>query len=153
MSLKCILEIDFLKITSIGLLTWMINYLNEHNNNNKNYKAEKVKVLQTLISCIQVLNCYFLLNLSLKKLSNLPFFLYFPKVGIYKKCVNAKTLFWSFSFVHYIMGASQVELVPANAGAIKIGVPSLGREDPLEEGMAFLSEESHRQRSLADYSP
>ena len=49
--------------------------------------------------------------------------------------------------------ASQVELVPANAGAIKIGVPSLGREDPLEEGMAFLSEESHRQRSLADYSP
>ena len=91
MSLKCILEIDFLKITSIGLLTWMINYLNEHNNN-KNYKAEKVKVLQTLISWIQVLNCYFLLNLSLKKLSNLPFFLYFPKVGIYKKCLNAKTL-------------------------------------------------------------
>ena len=36
-------------------------------------------------------------------------------------------------------------------------VPSLGWEDPLEEGMAttpvFLPEESHGQRSLAGYSP
>ena len=114
----------FLKITSIGLLIWVINYLNERNNNNRNYRAEKVKVLQTLISWIQVLNCYFLLNLSVFKKVNLHFFLYFPKVGIYKKCLNAKTLFWSFSLVHYIMGAaSQVALVvknlPANAGAVR----------------------------------
>ena len=36
-------------------------------------------------------------------------------------------------------------------------VPSLGREDPLEEGMAttpvFLPGESHGQSSLASYSP
>ena len=49
----------FLKITSIALLTWMINYLNEYNNNNKNYRAEKVKVkvkLQTLIQSVQSLS-------------------------------------------------------------------------------------------------
>ena len=37
-------------------------------------------------------------------------------------------------------------------------IPSLSREDPLEEGMAtplpvFLPGESHGQRSLVDYSP
>ena len=35
-------------------------------------------------------------------------------------------------------------------------VPSLGREDPLEEGMAtpvFVPRKSHEQRSLAGYSP
>ena len=39
---------------------------------------------------------------------------------------------------------------PASAGDIKTWVPSLGREDPLEEGMAtspvFLPGESHGQR-------
>jgi len=40
---------------------------------------------------------------------------------------------------------------------IKMWVRSLGREDPLEEGMqptpVFLPGESHGQRSLAGYSP
>ena len=38
--------------------------------------------------------------------------------------------------------------------AIKVMVPSLGQEDPMEEGMAtpiFLPGESHGQRSLAGY--
>ena len=32
-----------------------------------------------------------------------------------------------------------VKSPPANAGDIEVQVPSLGREDPLEEGMATLS--------------
>ena len=46
---------------------------------------------------------------------------------------------------------------PANAADIKIWVQSLGREDPLEEGMgthsSILTWGIHGQRSLADYSP
>ena len=57
--------------------------------------------------------------------------------------------------------ASQVALVvknpPANTGDIRDVHRSLGREDPLEEGMAttpvFLPGESQGQRSLAGYSP
>ena len=57
--------------------------------------------------------------------------------------------------------ASQVALVvknpPARAGGIRDTVQSLGREDPLEEGMAthpsILPGESHGQRNLVGYSP
>ena len=58
-------------------------------------------------------------------------------------------------------GASQVVLVvknpPTSAGDIG-DMGSLGQEAPLEKGMAtrspaFLSGESHGQRSLASYSP
>ena len=46
---------------------------------------------------------------------------------------------------------------PANEGDIREGIPSLGQEDPLEEGMAthpvLLPGESHGQRSLVSYSP
>ena len=45
---------------------------------------------------------------------------------------------------------------PANAEDINMQLQCLGREDPLEEGMAttpvFLPGESHGQRSLAGYS-
>ena len=50
-----------------------------------------------------------------------------------------------------------VKSVPAKAGDIRDGVPSLGGEDPLEEGTyshySILAWESHGQRSLADHSP
>ena len=46
---------------------------------------------------------------------------------------------------------------PANTGDIRDVHRSLGREDPLEEGMAttpvFLPGKSHAQRSLVGYSP
>ena len=46
---------------------------------------------------------------------------------------------------------------PANTGDIRDVHRSLGREDPLEEGMAttpvFLPGESHGWRSLVGYSP
>ena len=46
---------------------------------------------------------------------------------------------------------------PANVGAIRMRVRSLGLEDPPEEGMAttpvFLPGESCGQRSLAGYGP
>ena len=45
-----------------------------------------------------------------------------------------------FGVISKVTRASQVVLMvknlPANAGPIRDGVPSLGREDPLEEGMA-----------------
>ena len=51
-------------------------------------------------------------------------------------------------------GGSVVKNLPAKQ---EMGDPSLGREDPLEKGMAttpiFLPGKSHRQRSLAGYSP
>ena len=53
--------------------------------------------------------------------------------------------------------ASQVVLMVTQLPIQETWVPSLGWEDPLEEGLAttpgFLPEESHKQRSLARYSP
>ena len=50
-----------------------------------------------------------------------------------------------------------VKNLPADAGDVRDKVRSLGRGDPLEEGMAttpvFLPGESHGQRSLAGCSP
>ena len=46
---------------------------------------------------------------------------------------------------------------PINAGDIRVGVPSLGWEDPLEEGQqptpAYLPGYFHGQRNLAGYNP
>ena len=50
-----------------------------------------------------------------------------------------------------------VKNMPAMQEMQEMRVRSLGREDPLEEGMqptpVFLPGESHGQRSLAGYSP
>ena len=50
-----------------------------------------------------------------------------------------------------------VKDLPANAGAQESWVRSLGREDPLEKGMAthssILAWRSHGERSLVGYSP
>ena len=70
-------------------------------------------------------------------------------------CVTLGKLF-SLSVLQYYHQASllMVESLPA---VRETWVPSLGREDPLEEGMAtrssFLHGESHGQRSLVGYSP
>ena len=61
----------------------------------------------------------------------------------------------------FCIKASQVVLVvrnpPANAGDVRDMGPTMGWEDPLEEGMAihsvFLPGESLRQRSLVNDSP
>ena len=70
-------------------------------------------------------------------------------------CVTLGKLL-SLSVLQYYHQASllMVESLPA---VRETWVPSLGREDPLEEGMAtrssFLHGESHGQRSLVGYSP
>ena len=70
-------------------------------------------------------------------------------------CVTLGKLF-SLSVLQYYHQASllMVESLPA---VRETWVPSLGREDPLEEGMAtrssFLHGESHGQRSQVGYSP
>ena len=51
-----------------------------------------------------------------------------------------------------------VKNLPANAGDIRARVGSLGQEDPWRRRkwqpiLVFLPGESHRQRSLAGYSP
>ena len=52
---------------------------------------------------------------------------------------------------------SAVKNPPAVQDTQEMGVQSLGKEDPLEEGMAthssILAWKTHRQRSLASYSP
>ena len=57
-------------------------------------------------------------------------------------------------------GASQVVVVvknlPANARGLEMCVPSLGQENPLEEGIVTHSDilgQFHGQRSLVGYSP
>ena len=68
----------------------------------------------------------------------------------------------SFSHLSTEGWAPQVALVvknlPASAGeTLEKWVPSLGWEDPLEEGMQptpiFLPGETHEQKSLVGYSP
>ena len=62
---------------------------------------------------------------------------------------------------HITVVASQVALVvknlPTDAGDIRDWVPSLGQEDPLEDGMAIYSSilacRVHGPRSLVGYSP
>ena len=54
-------------------------------------------------------------------------------------------------------GDTVVKIPPAMQETQKTQVQSLGREDPLEKGMAthssILPEEPHGQRSLAGYNP
>ena len=59
---------------------------------------------------------------------------------------------FTFTFMSFLSG-SVVKNLPAMQ---ETQVPSLGREDALEEGMAtpvFLPGEAHGQRSLVGYSP
>ena len=79
-----------------------------------------------------------------------------PTYGHYvseNKCLSTLTQFYSGS-----LGASLVAQMVKNSPSVQeIWVQSLGREDPLEKGMAttpvFLPGKSHEQRSLMGYSP
>ena len=79
-----------------------------------------------------------------------------PTYGHYvseNKCLSTLTQFYSGS-----LGASLVAQMVKNSPSMQeIWVQSLGREDPLEKGMAttsvFLPGKSHEQRSLMGYSP
>ena len=86
---------------------------------------------------------------------------------VFKFFVDMFSFLWKFLEVELMdhmvtTGASQVVLevknLPANAWDVKDMGSSLGREDPLEKGMAthssiFAWDNPHGQRSLADYSP
>ena len=67
---------------------------------------------------------------------------------------NAVTITPACLLCKVVLVAQTVKNLPAMQ---ETGVPSLGQEDPLEEGMAttaiFLPGESHGQRRLVGYSP